>query len=289
MKNKKMFIWMMIAMGGVSLSFAGGIYFGNITCGMIGLMGGALCMIPLMQMMGVASKKRFMPLYETLKDNEKFIAFPDRFGKLGFFILPKKNVKAPKIYYIENIGIIDDKGTEYSLGTDTLSFMEPGLGMTIDVPSAEYTWLARKERGIIDYEEMVKTYLGEEKYKMFMDVFRNTVKPDVYDIYAELNWLKDQEPVSKDKILLQVFGQTWGFKNFIGFLKYAFNPTNVNNIINTEKIAAKMEAMGYKDQGKAFGWAKAIVLILFGLMIFLAVMSILPGGGLSGIMSGIHL
>jgi hypothetical protein len=288
MKNKKMFIWMLIAMGGVSLSFAGGTYVGGVSAGMMGLMGGALCMIPLMQMMGAANQKRFMPLFETLKDNEKFIAYPDKYGKLGFFILPKKNSKSPKIYYIPEYGIIDDKGTEYAIGKDPISFMEPGLGMTIDIPSAEYTWRIRKEKGIIDYEEMVKTYLGDERYKLFQETFRKIAKPDVYDIYAEINWLKDQAPQCKEKLAVQVFGQTWEFKDFLAFLKYAFNPTNVNNIINTEKIAVKMEALGYKPESKAFGWAKAVVLVLFGLMIFLAVLSILPGGGLGGILKHYH-
>jgi len=281
---KSLIIWIGMSIGGVILGFVGAFLFGNPIAAMFAMMGGFIAVLPLFMMISKAAQKKFLPLYETLNDKQKFIHYPDKFGKLGTMIV---DIKHPGILSKKGIGIIDDKGTEYAWGKDPVSFSEPENGLTIDIPAAQYTHLLRKEENILDYEQMIKEYLGEAEYKKFFDKFRLNPKPDWIAIEEELEYLKNFKPIpdkdNPDKFKKIVFGTTWGIDNFMAYLKYALNPLRVDTAIKTEVLLAKQEAAGYKDQSRALSWGKAIMLVLLGLAIFFAIMSALNLGNIGSI------
>lgn len=269
-------MWILLGIGGFAVTFVGGFYFGGPYGGMVGMGGGALLLLPLLQMISTGKQKKFLPLYVNLKEHEKYLMFPDRFGKLRVMIV---NTRHEGVCYKKGLGFIDDKGTEFSWGSDPCSIGEPKLGMTVDIKNASFTELLEKNRDIRDYDEALETYLGKAKYTAFCEKYRSKDKPDIYDINKELDSLmneKHPENALKEK----VFGETWGFRNFLRFLKYAYHPLAMDIAVDSEKLWVKQEMMGYKDAEKAMGWAKAIVWILFGLMIFIAVLSSLNMEGL---------
>jgi hypothetical protein len=225
-------------------------------------------------MIGVARQKGFLPLYINLKTEdgiktEKFIAFPDNFGRLKIMIV---NTRHEGICTKKGLGIIDDKGTEYAWGNEPFSFGEPKLGMTIPVKAARYTELLEKNRDIKDYDEAVKEYLGDTKYKNFVEKHRKIQDPDIFNINNELQNITD-EPHSQNLLNEKIFGETWGFKNFAQFLKYAYNPIAMENVIETVKIWTKREQMGYKDTDKAMSRAKAVVMVIIGVIILVVVLT----------------
>ena len=269
-------MWILLAIGGFALSLVGGAYFGGAYGAMAGIGAGLLMLVPLMQMITIGKQKSFLPLFVSLKDHEKYLHFPDRFGKLKTMIV---NTRHEGICHKKGIGFIDDKGTEFSWGGDPVSFGEPKLGMTVDIKNATFTELLEKNRSVKDYDEALQKYLGKETYNTFCDKYRTKDKPDIYDINKELDTLINIKHPN-DELKEKVFGETWSFANFCRFLKYAYHPLAMDIAVDSEKLWVKQEMMGYKDAEKAMGWAKAIVWILFGLMIFIAVLSSLNLQGL---------
>lgn len=271
-------MWILLGIGGFAVVFVGGAYFGGPYGAMVGMAGGILALLPLLQMIAIGKQKGFLPLYVTLKDHEKFIIFPNRFGKLKTMIM---NTRHEGICHKKDIGLIDDKGTEYSFGDDRVSFGTPKLGMTVDVRASTYTESLEKNRNIKDYDEAIRNYLGDARYETFCKTYRTKKRPDIFDINKELQMLIDTTPVT-DELKEKIFGETWGFRNFARFLKYAYHPQAMDIAVDTEKLWVKQEQMGYKDAERAMGWAKAVVWILFGLMIFIAVLSSLDIKNLGG-------
>lgn len=257
------------AVMGFALAFIGGFLFGGTMGMMFSMLSGLLMFMPIIQLIGIAKTKGFLPLYVNLQEHEKFIGFPDSFGRLKILIV---NTRHEGICYKKNFGFIDDKGTEYAWGNSPFSLAMPKLGMTIDVKNAHYTELLEKNRKLQDYDDALRSYLGTEAYDTFCEKYRTDTPPDIYDIYRELDRLID-EVKPNDNLEEKVVGETYGFKHFLRWLKYAFHPQSIENAIETEKIWTKRQQMGYKDVDKNISRAKAIVYVLFGLMIFIAVIS----------------
>jgi len=257
---------------GFALSFIGGFVFGGAYGMMFSMVSGLMMFVPLIQLVGMAKSKGFLPLYLNLGEFEKFVHFPDNFGRLKTLIV---NTKHEGVCYKKHLGFIDDKGTEYCWGNSPVSFASPKLGMTVDIKDARYTELLEKNRNIEDYDDAIRHYLGDIRYKEFCKKYRDTSgtsQPDIYAINAELDRLiNERHP--ENPLEEKVFGETWGFKHFLRFLKYAYHPQTMENAVETEKIWTKREQMGYKDVDKNISRAKAIVYVLFGLMIFIAVIS----------------
>ena len=130
--------------------------------------------IPVMQMISTSKAKGFMPLFLNLKEFEKFVHFPDKFGKMHTIIV---NTKDEGVCYKKDMGFIDDKGTEYAWGTSRMSFADPKVGITVDVKNAHYTELLEKNRNIEDYEDALITFFGDTKYKDFCD------KTEIFEQY----------------------------------------------------------------------------------------------------------
>lgn len=283
---KTIIMYTIMGIGGMVLSIIGAFFFGSPIAAMFAMFGCFLAIMPMFLMISRAAQKRFLPLFENLAENQKYLHYPDKFGKLGTMIA---DIKHPGILFKKGLGIIDDKGTEYAWGKDPVSFWEPELGVTVDIPAAQWTHLLHKEENLLDYEQMVRTYLGEDEYVKFANKFRTNPKPDWIAITNEIEYLKNFKPTkdSTSKFSKLVFGQTWGFDTFINYLKYALNPLRVDTAIKTEILIAKQEAAGYRDQSKALNWGKAIMLVLLGLGIFFAIMSALDLKGLGSFFGGI--
>ena len=228
---KNVILWVVCSLGGLIGAVLGGYFFGGINGAMIGMFAGIIQFMPVMMMLGAAKNKGFLPLFDNLQEFEKYVHFPDKFGRLKTLIVNTRHVG---ICHKKGIGIIDDKGTEYCWGDSPASFGEPKLGMTIDVKTAHYT-SKLEEDGIEDYDQAIQEALGEEGYKKFLTQFRkDKIRPDIYEINKELDYILDAD--LKKKLEKEVFGETWGFKNFIRWLKYAYHPQTLENAIDTEKV-----------------------------------------------------
>lgn len=276
---KNVIVWIFTSMGGIVGGTACGFFFGGTSGAMAAMLTGIIIAVPMFQMFGTAKSKGFLNFYVQLKDFEKRICFPDVFGKLHFLIV---NTKHEGVCHKKDIGVIDDKGTEYSLGSEPISFGSPKSGYTIDVKNAHYTELLEKNRNIEDYEHAIQEALGETLYREFCKKYRKESEPDIYQINKEIDWLLDQKFIKP--LEEQLFGETWGFKNFLRFLKYNYHPQALENAINTEKIWVKQEAQGYKDVERTKAMWKGVVALIFAIVIGVVVLSSVD---LSGLLGGI--
>lgn len=260
-------VWLVLALIGLIISFIGGFYTGSLPGAMTGVFGSMIVLIPLLKFFSIGKEKKILPLFKDLEDNEKFLIWPDSYGKMHTTIM---KIRHEGVLYKKGWGFIDDKGTEFSIGGDPIGFAHPKSGVTFSVEPIEYTSQLFKNRDIPDYDSAIKKYLGEAQYNVFCHKFRTKQKPNIYDINKEIDYLMHSKP--KNELKEIVFGDTWSFnKNFLPFLKYNFHPMALDNAINTEKIWVKQEKGDYGETNKMVGYAKAILIILFGLMIFIAV------------------
>lgn len=271
-------LYILFSIMGIVLGFIGGYFSGGIMGVMMSLFSGMMIFMPIMMIIGYAKNKGFLPLFKNLKEFEKYAMFPDTFGKLKFLVM---NQIYDGMLFKKGIGLIDDKGTEFAFGNDKGSFALPRLGVTIDFKNIHYNSLLQKDDGIKDYDEAIRQYLGDNKYQIFLEKFRKNPKPDIYDINQELQWLKDQEP--NDSLEKTVFGETVDFRDNLQSLKYIYNPISMENAVDTVKIWTKREQLGYKDVDKQRNLAKTVVTILFAVMVFLIVMSVVDWSQLGGL------
>lgn len=279
---KNIILWVVISVAGLAGVTVGCYMTGGVTSAMVGMLGGIVMFMPVMMMLGVARTKGFLPLFQNLKENEKYVHFPDHFGRLKTLIV---NTRHEGICHKKGVGVIDDKGTEYCWGDAPVSFGEPRLGMTIDVKNARYTELLEKDNDIEDYDSAVKEVLGERDYEEFCKRYRSgNIRPDIFYINSEIDFLLDKK--FRNKLEKNVFGETWGFKNFIRWLKYAYHPQTLENAIDTEKVWVKQEAMGYRDVQRTGALAKAIIAIMFAVMVVVIVLSTVDLSNFMGLFGG---
>lgn len=274
--------WFILGILGMVTGFGGGYLTGGMGGAMFGSVAAILGFYPALQMFGVAKNKNFLTLYVPLKDKEKYIHWPDKFGKLHTMIVQMKH---EGIAYKKGSGFIDDKGTEYSWGDDPCSFAEPTSGYTYDVAAAQYTSILGKEDDIKNYDEAIKEYLGTEKYKVFQQKFRKKQKPDIYDINEEIDYLYT---IEKPNNMLEkiIFWQTYSFKHYLDFLRYNYNPTRLENGIETEKIWVKQEMEGLSEPTRVMAWAKGIAIVLFVVMIVIIALSSIDMSSFIGMFTG---
>lgn len=275
-------MWVIVAILGVCLGFGGGFAVGGTMGMMVGMFSTIMVFMPIMMMITYAKNNGFIALYKSLEDFEKFIFFPDKFGRIKVFVM---NTVHDGVLHKKKYGLIDDKGTEFAFGNNRMSIALPKKGVTVDLKDIQYFSLLRKERGIKDYDDAIKHYLGEEAYSKFCMRFRKNPKPDIYDINAEIQWLVDY-PIPEDMLKKEVFGETVSFVDELQHLKYIYHPQAMENAVDTEKIWTKREQAGYKDAGKTMSTAKAVVVILFGVMVFLIVVSVIDWSNIGGLFGG---
>jgi len=265
----------MLAIGGACIGVIGGYLAGGPFGLMTGFMSGILPFLGIMMMVGKAKTKGFLIRYRDLKRNlkegwyEKYIDIPDKFGKLHTFI---GKVKEAGLVTIKGIGKLDDKGDEYSYGTDPQSFALPNKGLTIDFEKAHQLNMVAAKYDVDNYEDAVKHYLGEQKYKIFYKLFRSKhfKDVDIDDINNEIAYLVHQEHPA-DPMTTNTLGETIGIRSLIGWLAWVCNPVYIEGSIASEKLYTKqLERQMKLDRGEKWtGLGKMVVYILIGLMIFL--------------------
>jgi hypothetical protein len=265
-----------------------GYAFGHLYGFMGGMLSGIMGLMPIVFFIGKAKQKGILKLFRDLKHEgetrEKFLHFPNRFGRIQTLI---GVVKQPGRISVEGIGEFDDKGDELVWGNDPASFALINVGTTLSLKQRLYE-KALEQDGIFGYENALKTYFGEEKYGKFLGIFRKNPKPGAIDIAMELEAVTSEEK-PKDPLEETILGETVGFKNAAEWWKYAYLPFALKNAISQEKIIATAKAIDYKDKTKNLeGYGKMIIYILMGVMIFLIVIGSM-WSQVGKIFSGMHL
>ena len=272
-------MFMMLGIGGMILGLVGGYFSGGATGAMVGMFAGFMPFMATMQIIGYARTKGFLSLFRTLEDDEKYGWVPNKMNKLMCFVFKKKH---PGVIYRKGLGFFEDKGTEFSLGNSPMSFVYPHSAYTVDFPTMQFFSMMEREEQIDDYEDCVREYLGEKEYKIFCAKYRTEARPDFYSIQNELDYLIRHKPKSDDGLSASVFGETVDFRNRLKYLRYNYDPITADNATERERLAALKEGMDYKEPNKDISRAKAIVMILFGVMVFILVISMVDIGSIVG-------
>lgn len=261
-------LWVILALMGMILSMIGGYFTGRIPGLAVGLVGGLIPFVAIMQIINVAKFRGFLPLYKNLDKDENFVWIPNHMGKLKLFIMKMKH---KGILYKKGLGIFEHKGTEFSFGGDPMCFAFPESAYTVNFDVEQYFSLLSNEEDLDDYEDCVKEYLGEEKYKEFCQKFRANPKPSYYHIKSELEYLIDTKP--NNDLSKVVFGQTADFTAACKYLLYNYDPITSENATERERIIALKEGMDYREENRDINRAKAIVYIMLGAGILIIMLS----------------
>ena len=288
MKLNFLVLCLVMSFGACILCMLSGYAFGHLYGFMGGMLSGMMALMPLVFIIGKAKQKRILKLFRDLKqegeNREKFVHFPDRFGRIQTLI---GLVKQPGRITIDGIGDFDDKGDELVWGNDPASFALINVGTTLSLKQRLYE-RALEQDGIFGYENALKTYFGESRYKIFLNLFRKNPKPGAKDIAMELEAITSEEK-PKDPLEKTVLGETVSFKDAAEWWKYAYLPFAMKNAISQEKIIATSKAMDYKDKTKNIeGYGKLVIYILMGVMIFLIVIGSM-WSQVGKIFGGIHI
>lgn len=266
---------------GIAIGIAGGYFIGEINGMIIGLFSGLLPFMAIMQIIGFAKTKGFLPLYKNLSEDEEYAWVPNKMNKIRLFIMKKKH---KDLLYRKGLGIFENKGTEFNFGNNPMCFAFPESGYTVDFSTIHYFSLLEKDDGVDDYEECVKEYLGPVKYKNFCEKYRMNPKPDYYDIDNEIQYLINNKPDKNNGNILDknVFGDTIDFSNRLKYLRYNYDPISSENATEREKIISLKEGLDYRDESKAMNKAKAAVMIMIGVAIFIIILTSVDLGNLFG-------
>lgn len=246
-----------------------------------GMFGGLMMFMGTMQMLGIAKGKGFLALFKNLKDDEQFTWIPGYNNRIKV-IITKGRYKG--LLYRGEIGLIDNKGTNFNFGKDLMNFAYPWSGYTIDLPTEHYFSKTKEEDNLDTFDEHVKKYLGDGKYEEFKTKFRVEEKKTIDNINAELDWLVEQ--TAKDKLEKKVFGETIDFRSRCKYLKYNYDPSRVENATEREKIIAYKTALDYKEKQEYEKYkhiAIAVVIIIFGVAMGLALLSSIDLSGIFGL------
>ncbi len=278
-------MFIMLGLGGMILGLIAGYSTGGTTGAIAGVFAGFMPFIAIMQIIGYAKQKGFLSLFKTLEENEKYGWVPNKTNKLMCMVFKKTH---PGVIYKKGLGVFEDKGTEFSLGNSPMSFVYPHSAYTVDFPTMHYFSLLErdKDKSIDDYEDCVREYLGEKEYKEFCEKFRADDKPDFYSIQNEIDFLIRYKPNGDKSLSKSVFGETVDFRNRLKYLRYNYDPITADNATERERIIALKEGMDYRDTDKYVSRAKAIVMIIFGIMVFLIVVSVIDFSAIGGIFGG---
>jgi len=257
---------------GIAIGIGGGYFVGGTNGMIIGMFSGLIPFMAVMQIIGFAKTKGFLPLYKNLNEHEEYAWVPNKMNKIRLFIMKKKH---KDLLYRKGLGIFENKGTEFNFGNNPMCFAFPESGYTVDFRTIHYFGLLEKEDKVDDYEECIKEYLGEEKYKIFCKLFRENPRPDYYDIDNEIQWLINNKPSKDNGNVLDknVFGETVDFSNRLKYLRYNYDPISSENATEREKIISLKEGMDYRDESKAMNRAKAAVMVLIGVAIFIIILT----------------
>lgn len=262
MQRVAMFI--ALAIFGLVLCFLGAFVMFPVNMMLI-LFGGMLPFMAVMQMVGYAKAKGFLPMFRDLKENEEYDWIPDKHNRLKLVIM--ENVHKDQLFH-KKLGLFEDKGTTFTFGKYPMGFCFPESGYKVDIPTQEYFSFLEKNEDLSDWDDCVREYLGDDKYKIFCQKFRTKTRPEIDDINAELTWLIEQKKVN-NPLEVMIHGHKLDFRNRAKHLKYTYDPTSNENATERERIWAMKEGMDYRERQdqKYLGMAKAIAIVLIVIMI----------------------
>lgn len=275
--SKQMILWLLMIGGGAALVMIGvclGPGLGNLFPAAVSVMfasfGVVMEIFPTMNIIGQVKKARLFPFLGGTKEDEQVTIFADVRNRL----LPMTvNNKHEGILHKKEFGIVEDKGSPLTWA-DTgipVSITLQKCGVGVDLRKAAYQDHLEIGKGLLDYEDALKRYLGPAKYSEFAKKFRGTTEPQYEEISKELDYLLAQEP--NDPLSLKVCGETVTFKNYLNWLKYAYHPLSAENAVDSEILECKREAMAYRDTKDIKGYGKLIIVILIGVGIFLVILA----------------
>ena len=285
MQRIAMFIMMTIAGAAISIVSCLIMFPINIVGVMFGSM---LPVMAIMQIFAIAKQKNFLPLYKDLEKNEKYLWIPDVNNRIHLTIM-KTTHKG--LLYLKGLGLFEDKGTTFVFGKDRMGFAFPESGYTGDIPTLQYfSKLFKKEPfDISDWDSAVKAFLYSDDWERFQKKFRRPhFHPTIENIYEELDWLSERR--ARDELRVRVFGETVDFRSRCRFLRYNYDPVAAENATEAEKIIAYKRATDYKDPSADYSKygaiAKAVVIIVFGVALGIAILSSIDLSNFAGLFGG---
>jgi len=236
-----------------------------------GFMGGLMMLMSTITMIGTVLKERLTPYFEPLKKGEEITWHITRRGRM--FPLKVLSRKEGLLYWKKRF-FADAKGSELTSPSGRpLSISLQRYGYTLDPKRSGYFSKLKKDKKLKDgdeYDEALELYLGEEGYKSFKKKFREKKPlPDKFDIEEEMRWLLDyQQPA--DTLEYNVAGETINFRDALGFMKYSYDTSAVENSIEREKLDIMMRNDSYgADAAKFIGIAISVVIVIVGIVILL--------------------
>lgn len=276
-----------ITMGifGMALSVVGGFIPFPMSI-MVCMFGGFICLMAILQVIGIAKQKNFLMLYKDLEDNEKYIWIPDKNNKLYLTIMKSDH---KDVLFHKAIGLFEDKGTEFLFGKDKMSFVFPESAYTADLKNVHYFSMLKKKDGLESWDDCVKKYLNQEDYGLFVKLFRHgNVEIDFEHISRELDWLINRKP--SDELKAMIRGESIDFRSRCKWLKYNYDPASADNATEAEKIAVWKQLSNYKEsheEYKKYGAiAKAVMIIIFGIVLAIVVLSSVDLSNFIGLFGG---
>jgi len=251
---------------------------------MPGFMGGLMMLMSTITMIGTVFKERLTPYFEPLKKNEEITWHITRRGRM--FPLKVLSRKEGLLYWKKRF-FADAKGAELtSPSGKPLSLSLQRYGYTLDPKRSGYFSKLKKDKKLKDgdeYDEALELYLGPDGYTSFKAKFRDKKPlPDKFDIEDEMRWLLDYEkPV--DALEYNIAGEVINFRDALGFMKYSYDTSAVENSIEREKLDIMMRNDSYAaDAAKYIGIAMAAVIVIIGIVILLFALQSIDLGSFFG-------
>jgi len=250
----------------------------------LGFIGGFLMLIPILKDISIITGEGLTAFWQPKKPGKKISFTITKYGKLLF--LPVED-KHEGLLYHNGKFFADNKGDQLQTqsGRDCVLSIA-GLGVTLTTKMAGYTALLKKERKVDNYDDAVKKYLGPSKWSLFQQKFRGKNQPkDKYGVHNELDFLLDEQP--QDVLKEKIVGETITFRDFLNYLKYAYNTLAVENAIDRERIDMMDRLNDYSQKAKnAVQYAIAIIIVIIGIGIAAYIFSGVDMGGMLNFFGG---
>lgn len=281
---KEVFINIMLAVFGFILIIFGSTGILGIYGVLLGFFGGILMFVVIVKDIGVILNEGLLPFWRPKKKGEKISFTLTRTGKLVFIPVIDKY---DGVLYYNGKFFANDVGdsVQTASGRDAcLSLL--GLGVTLSPKQMAYTAWLDEEKKCSSYDKTIEKALGDVKYKAFLSKFRGKHAPkDKFGVKAELDFLLSENLA--DELKTEIVGETYSFRHFIHYLKYAYNTLSIQNAIERERLDIMQRMDDYSAKAKnAINYAIAFIIVMVGLGIAAYIFSGVDMGGMLNFFGG---
>jgi len=281
---KEIFINIMMAIFGLIFIIFGSTGLLGIFGIFFGFIGGMLMFIPIFRDIGIITGEGLLPFWKAKKPGEKISFTITRNGKILF--LPVVDKHEGVLYYNGKF-FANDQGEPLQTrsGRDACLSIS-GLGITLSPKMMGYVGALRKNQNIPNYDEAIKKYLTPADYQTFLMKFRGKNNPkNRFEVEQEIDFLIKKEP--KDFLKEHIIGETFAFRDFLHYLRYAYNTLSVKNAIERERLDIMQRMDDYSAKAKqAINYAIAFIIIMVGLGIAAYIFSGVDMGGMLNFFGG---